>query len=40
LKLCRPGWLPAHRNPLVSASKVLELKLCTTMPSLKLFFFR
>ena len=31
--ICRPGWPQTHRDPSASVSQVLELKLCSTMPS-------
>lgn len=30
--LCSLGWLPAHSDPLASASQILELQAGTTMP--------
>jgi hypothetical protein len=33
VSLCRPGWPPTHIAPPASASRVLGLKVCPTMPS-------
>ena len=30
--LCRTGWSPSHRDPSPSASRVLRLKTCATLP--------
>jgi hypothetical protein len=35
VSLCRSGW-PGTCNPPGSASKILELQACTTIPGLKL----
>jgi hypothetical protein len=34
--ICRPDWPRIHRDPSASASLVLGLKVCTTMPGLLL----
>jgi hypothetical protein len=36
--MCRPRWSQSHRNPLASASQVLELNVCATLPCAALCF--